>query len=166
MSWRRNRRRRYRQRLGAKSHEGADDESYEVIDAELSDEISEIEKADLDSQRKTTEEPPDHEKEEGEAPREAVKKVVKRAARAPGPAPAPFTFAGSGFTSLEDAAASGQFVDLSEGRNACLKRVDDVGVESDGNPAKGSKVQAVFVSIILFYRDGDLTGWRAMTWQR
>lgn len=32
------------------------------------------------------------------------------------------------------------FADLSGGRNTCLKRVDEAGDASDGNPAKGSKV--------------------------
>lgn len=47
---------------------------------------------------------------------------------------------GPGIKSLADAVNTGQFVDLSGGRNTCLKRVDKPGDESDGNPAKGSKV--------------------------
>lgn len=45
-----------------------------------------------------------------------------------------------GIKTLADAVKTGQFVDLSGGRNTCLKRVDEPGDESDGNPAKGSKV--------------------------
>lgn len=155
-SWRRNRsRRRDRQRLGAKQpNEGEDSGGEAIIDAEFSDIISEIEKADLESKTKArkeeeeVEDPDDPDaREKKEATREVVRKVVKKknmkkekAARAPAPAPAPFAFAGSGFASLEDAVASGQFVDMSDGRNSCLKRVEEPGLESDGNPAKGSKV--------------------------
>lgn len=108
-----------------------------MIDAEWS-EIDEIEKADLASVGKPREDP-----ERKAARRKAAKERAASKAkepRAPAPAPAPFSFAGSGFTSLEDAVASGDFVDLSNGRDSCLKRVDEPGLESDGNPPKGSKV--------------------------
>lgn len=107
------------------------------MDAEFSDDINEIVKADLASVGKRRDKP-----EKTAAPRKAVQKVVSKAkgTRAPAPAPTPFSFAGAGFTSLEDAAASGEFVDLSNGRDSCLKRVDEAGFESDGNPPKGSKV--------------------------
>lgn len=48
--------------------------------------------------------------------------------------------ASPGIKTLSDAVNTGKFVDLSGGRNTCLKRVDKLGDESDGNPAKGSKV--------------------------
>ena len=48
--------------------------------------------------------------------------------------------AATGIKTLADAVNTGKFVDLSGGRNTCLKRVDKLGDESDGNPAKGSKV--------------------------
>lgn len=44
--------------------------------------------------------------------------------------------------SLEGVVGVEDFVDLSGGRGACLKRVDEPGIEDDGNPAKGSKVRA------------------------
>lgn len=113
------------------------DSGLEVIDAEFSDEINEIEKADLASVGKTREEP-----ETPATRRKAAKKAASKTkdTEAPAPAAASFSFAGSGFTSLDDAAASGEFVDLSNGRETCLKRVDEAGLHSDGNPAKGSKV--------------------------
>lgn len=131
-----------------------------ILDAEFS-EINEIERADLESKRKGWNEEPvektEQEKEEEATTRAEVKEVVnkrdtkKKAARHPAPAPAPFTFAGSGFTSLEDAAASGQFVDLSGGRSSCLKRVDEAGLDGEGKPAKGSKVQSFFVEKAIAY---------------
>lgn len=42
-----------------------------------------------------------------------------------------------------------RFVDLSGGRNACLKRVDHPGSEIDGNPAKGSRVSCSSPTYIL-----------------
>lgn len=127
-----------------------------MIDAELSD-ISQIEKADLESKKRKSREEPDDKVKEA-APVKVAKKKAVRAA--PAPAPGPFTFAGSGFASLEDAAASDQFVDLSGGRNSCLKRVDEAGLESDGNPPKGSKV-CIYVRRLLssvkhggMWRDG------------
>lgn len=41
------------------------------------------------------------------------------------------------------------FVDLSGGRNACLKRVDHPGSEIDGNPAKGSRVSCSSLTYVL-----------------
>lgn len=125
-------RRRSRQRLlQARPGNEVEPPEREVIDAEFSDDFSKIVEADLASKRK---------KEHKAAPRK--KKVVKTAAAKKGaaPAPAPFTFAGSGFSSLEEALASGEFTDLSGGRGSCLKRVEEDGFETDGNPPKGSKV--------------------------
>lgn len=42
---------------------------------------------------------------------------------------------------LEELVSSGNFVDLSGGRNTCLKRIDYPGDKSEGNPPKGSKVK-------------------------
>lgn len=109
----------------------------EVMDAELSDAISEIRRADVESKGKKRREESGEQREEQEPPRKAAK---KKAPRAPAPAPAPFSFSSSGFASLEDAAASGEFVDLSGGRRSCLKRVDEAGLEREGNPPQGSKV--------------------------
>lgn len=116
------------------------------MDAELSDDISEIVKADQRSKGRPRHESP-QEQDEGEATATPRKKSTKKktakkkgAGAAPSPAPGPFSFAGSGFASLEEAAASGEFEDLSGGRGSCLKRVDEAGLENDGNPSKGSKV--------------------------
>ena len=165
-SWRRNRRRRNRQRLGAKPQDDTPESggSKVILDAEFSD-IIEIERADQESKRKGWEQEQEQEqesppvegtkqgKEEAAGPTtrgEANKGAKKKsAARGPAPAPAPFAFPGSGFASLEDAAASGQFIDLSDGRSSCLKRVDDAGLGSEGNPAKGSKVDHTLM--ILLY---------------
>lgn len=112
----------------------------EVMDAELSDAISRIKRADAESKGKRRREDPGEGAEEP-SPRKVAKK--KKVPRAPAPAPAPFSFSSSGFTSLEDAAASGEFVDLSGGRHSCLKRVDEAGLEEEGNPPQGSKVSVV-----------------------
>lgn len=137
MARRSNTRRSSRLRLQARSNEEIEPE-INVIDAELSDDISEIVKADQQSKGRPREESPQE-----TAPRKkpATEKTGKKGAKtAPSPAPGPFSFAGSGFASLEEAAASGEFEDLSGGRHSCLKRVDEAGLENEGNPSKGSKV--------------------------
>ncbi|CAB1113521.1 unnamed protein product [Ectocarpus sp. CCAP 1310/34] len=131
-------RRRSRQRLlQARPGNEVDPPEREVIDAEFSDDFSRIVEADRASKRKKP-------REEKPAPRKKPVKTAaakKSTASAPAPAPAPFTFAGSGFASLEEALASGEFADLSGGRGSCLKRVDEDGFETDGNPPKGSKIK-------------------------
>lgn len=54
----------------------------------------------------------------------------------------------SSITSLQDVLGLEGFADLSDGRNTCLKRVDQPGDESEGNPAKGSKVVDRFFSSV------------------
>ncbi|CAN0261863.1 unnamed protein product, partial [Ectocarpus sp. 4 AP-2014] len=132
-------RRRSRQRLlQARPGNEVEPPEREVIDAEFSDDFSKIVEADRASKRKKPrkENPAPHKKK-------AVKTTAakKGAASAPAPAPAPFTFASSGFASLEEALASGEFADLSGGRGSCLKRVDKDGFETDGDPPKGSKIK-------------------------
>ncbi|CAM9882373.1 unnamed protein product [Ectocarpus fasciculatus] len=134
----RGRRARHRSRqrlLQARPGNEVEPPDREVIDAEFSDDFSKIVEADLASKRKHP--------GGGKKPAPRKKKAVKTAAakRGSAPAPAPFTFPGSGFSSLEEALASGEFADLSGGRGSCLKRVDEDGLESDGNPPKGSKIK-------------------------
>ncbi len=115
----------------------------EVMDAEFSDAISEIRRADVESKGKKRREEPGGQGEGEGSPHKVKGKAAtkkEKAPRAPAPAPAPFSFSSSGFASLEDAAASGEFVDLSGGRHSCLKRVDEAGLEMEGNPPQGSKV--------------------------